>query len=171
MAVNHRVGGSNPSLGANFTTNGFHRIFKGEKMSKVKNGDTVRIHYIGRLEDGTVFDSSDEGTSLEFKVGDGEFLKGLEEGVVGMSLGESKEIRINEAYGPHNKQMVFEYDRKKAPENFNPEIGQRIDMFRADGMPIAVTVTGKTETAFIMDCNHPLAGKNLIFDIKVEEII
>ena len=140
-------------------------------MSKVKNGDTVRINYIGKFEDGTVFDASEGSTTLEFKVGDGEFLKGLEEGVVGMSLGENKEIRINEAYGPHNKEKVFEYDRKKAPENFNPEIGQRIDMFRADGMPMAVTVIEKTETAFKMDCNHPFAGKNLLFDVKLEEII
>ena len=141
-------------------------------MAKVKEGDTISIHYAGKLEDGTVFDSSEGGAPLEFKVGGGEFLKGLEDGVIGMEAGDEKTIRIpaEEGYGIHMGEKVFEFGRDRAPENFDPEIGQQLQMYRADGMPITVKVTGKTEKAFIMDCNHPLAGKNLVFDIKLVEI-
>ena len=142
-------------------------------MAKVKEGDTISIHYTGKLEDGTVFDSSEGGASLEFKVGGGEFLKGLEDGVIGMEAGDEKTIRIpaEEGYGICTEEKVFEFGRDRAPENFDPEIGQQLQMHRADGMPIPVKVTGKIEKAFIMDCNHPLAGKNLVFDIKLVEIV
>lgn len=141
-------------------------------MAKVKEGDTISIHYAGKLEDGTVFDSSESGAPLEFKVGGGEFLKGLEDGVIGMGIGDEKTIRIpaEEGYGIYTEEKVFEFGRDRAPENFDPEIGQQLQMYRADGMPITVKVTGKTEKAFIMDCNHPLAGKNLVFDIKLVEV-
>jgi len=141
-------------------------------MAKVKKGDIVNVHYTGKLEDGTVFDSSAGGAPLEFKMGEGEFLKGLEDGVLGMETGEEKTIRIpaEEGYGVYMKEKVFEFAKDRAPENFNPEIGQELQMYRADGMPITVKVIGKTENGFMMDCNHPLAGKNLIFDIKLVEI-
>jgi peptidylprolyl isomerase len=146
---------------------------KGEKMARVKKEDTISIHYAGKLEDGTVFDSSEGGAPLEFKVGGGEFLKGLEDGVIGMGIGDEKTIRIpaEEGYGIYMKEKVFEFGRGRSPENFDPEIGQQLQMYRADGMPITVKVTGKTEKAFIMDCNHPLAGKNLVFEIKLVEIL
>ncbi len=142
-------------------------------MATVKEGDTIRIHYTGKLEDGTVFDSSQETNPLEFTVGGGDLIAGLEAGVVGMATGESKTITIpaEQAYGPHIKEKVFEFDKKKAPENFNPEVGQRIQMYRADGLPLMATVAGISETAFTMDCNHPLAGKTLIFDTTVVEIV
>lgn len=141
-------------------------------MAKVKKGDTVNIHYTGKLEDGTVFDSSEGGAPLEFKVGGGEFLKGLEDGVIGMETGDEKTIRIQaeDGYGIYMQEKVFEFGKDRAPENFDPEIGQELQMFRADGMPITVKVISKTEKAFIMDCNHPLAGKNLAFDVKLVEI-
>lgn len=142
-------------------------------MAKVKEGDTIRIHYVGKLEDGTVFDSSEGGASLEIKLGQGEFIKGLEEGVIGMEQGETKSIFMtaDKAYGPHIKEKVFEFHKDRAPQDFNPEIGQQYQMYRADGMPIVVTVQEKTETGYIMDCNHPLAGKNLIFEVTLDEIV
>jgi len=142
-------------------------------MAIVKEGDTVRVHYAGKLEDGTVFDSSADGAPLEFTVGKGELIKGFEQGVIGMSAGESKAIRISseDAYGPHKKEMVFEFNRDRAPKNFDPQVGQQINMQRADGKLISVTVIDKTETAFILDCNHHLSGKNLIFDVKLIEIV
>ncbi|MBI1810820.1 MAG: peptidylprolyl isomerase [Nitrospirae bacterium] len=142
-------------------------------MAKVKEGDTISIHYTGKLEDGTVFDSSEGGAPLEFKVGGGAFLKGLEDGAIGMGIGDEKTIRIpaEEGYGIYMKEKVFEFGRDRAPENFDSEIGQQLQMYRADGMPITVKVTGKTEKAFIMDCNHPWAGKNLVFEIKLVEIL
>ncbi len=142
-------------------------------MATVKEGETIRIHYTGKLEDSTVSDSSKDGVPLEFKVGGREFLKGLEEGVVGMNIGESKTIRIpaKGAYGPHKKEMVFEFHKSRAPQDFDPQVGQQVQMQRADGMLVTVNVVGKSDTSFTMDCNHPLAGKDLTFDIRLVEII
>ncbi|TAN39074.1 MAG: peptidylprolyl isomerase [Nitrospirae bacterium] len=139
----------------------------------VKEGDTVRIHYVGKLEDGTVFDSSEGGASLELKLGQGEFIKGLEEGLIGMKAGEKKTIHMtcDKAYGPHNKERVFEYDRSKLAEGVEPQVGQKMQMYRADGQPIPVTITGMSETSLTLDCNHELAGKDLIFDVELEEIL
>ena len=146
---------------------------EGAEMASVKEGDTVRVHYTGKLEDGTVFDTSEDGASMEFKVGGGDLLKAFEQGVVGMSVGETKTIQIpaEEAYGPRKDEMVFEFDRSRAPENFAAEIGQQLQMYRADGQSVNVTVIGKSEKSFTMDCNHPLAGKDLTFDVRLEEIL
>ena len=142
-------------------------------MATVKQGDTIKMHYTGKLEAGTVFDSSDESNPLEFTIGEGEVIAGLEQGVVGMSVGESRTITIpmEQAYGPRNDARVFELDKAKAPENFNGEIGQQLQMYRADGMAITVTVVGVSEKSFTMDCNHPLAGKTLIFDTTLVKIL
>ena len=142
-------------------------------MANVKHGDTVRLNYTGKLEDGTVFDSSEGDNPLEFTIGEGEIIAGLEQGVIGMSAGESKTIVIpmEQAYGPRDEARVFEMDKSKAPENFNAEIGQQLQMFRADGMAITVTVAGISEKSFTMDCNHPLAGKTLIFETTLVKIL
>ncbi len=142
-------------------------------MAAVKQGDTIRIRYVGRLEDGTVFDSSEGRPPLEFSVGGGEVIPGLEQGVAGMSIGETKTITIPAelGYGQYIKERVFEMDRKKMPGNFNIEVGLRLQMYRADGMPMMVTVVGISENTLTMDCNHPLAGKTLIFDATLAEIV
>lgn len=142
-------------------------------MAIAKEGDTVRVHYTGKLEDGTVFDTSEDGASMEFKVGGGELLKAFEQGVIGMAIGETKTINIpaDMAYGPRKDEMVFEFDRARGPENFDAEIGQQLQMYRADGKPVNITVIGKSENSFTMDCNHSLAGKDLIFDVRLEEIL
>lgn len=142
-------------------------------MALVKVGDTIRIHYVGKLEDGSVFDSTEGGASLELKIGNGEFLAGLEEGVIGMGIGEKKTIRIpaEKAYGLHKEDRVFEYDKKRLPEDFSPVVGQPFQMYRADGMPVTVVIVGVTDAFVKMDCNHPLAGKNLTFDVTLEEIL
>jgi FKBP-type peptidyl-prolyl cis-trans isomerase 2 len=142
-------------------------------MTKVKEGDTIRIHYTGRLEDGAVFDSSESGKPLEFTVGEGEVVAGLEKGVVGMSPGESKVIVVpmEQAYGPRTEKRVCELDKKKVPDTFHPEIGQQLQMYRADGLPVMGTVIGISETSLTMDYNHPLAGRTLIFDTRLLEIL
>lgn len=142
-------------------------------MATAKEGSRVIVNYIGKLEDGTVFDSSETNAPLEFVVGGGNVLEDFEQAIVGMSAGESKSIHIpsERAYGQYIKERVFTFSRSRAPENFNPEIGQKIQMYRADGLPVPMTVVGKTETSFIMDGNHPLAGKNLIFDVTLVEIL
>lgn len=142
-------------------------------MATVKQGDTIRIRYVARIEDGTVFDSSEGRPPLEFTVGEGEVIPGLEQGVIGMSIGETKTITIPAelGYGPYMKDRVFEMDRKKIPGNFNIEVGLRLQMYRADGMPMMVTVAGISENTLTMDCNHPLAGKTLIFDTSLVETV
>lgn len=140
-------------------------------MSIVKEGDTVRIHYTGKFEDGTVFDSSEGGASLEMKLGCSEFIQGLEEGLIGMKAGEKKTIcvKAEKAYGIHHADRVFEYEKAKLGE-IDPQIGQQLQMYRADGQPIPVVVTGVSPTTVTFDCNHPLAGKDLVFDVLLEEI-
>lgn len=142
-------------------------------MAGVKKGDAIRINYMGKLEDGTIFDSTEGGAPLEFKVGGGEFLADLENGVIGMSTGEIKVIHIpaERAYGLRKEERVFEYDRQRLPEGFKPEIGQQFQMYRADGFPITVIIVGISETSVRTDCNHPLAGKNLTFHITLEGIL
>jgi len=142
-------------------------------MTTVKQGDTIRIHYIGRLEDGTVFDSSEGRPPLEFSVGEGEVIPGLEQGVIGMSIGETKIITIPAelGYGQYMKERIFEMDRRKMPGNFNIEVGLKLQMYRADGMPMMVAVIGISENSLTMDANHPLAGKTLIFKTTLLEIV
>lgn len=142
-------------------------------MAAVKEGDMVRVHYTGKFDDGTVFDSSEDSTPMEFTVGKGEVFQRVDEGVIGMNPGETKTIRIpmEEAYGPHKEERIFEFDKTRAPEGFDPVIGQVVQMYRVDGLPVRATVIGKSETSFTMDCNHPLAGKDLIFDITLVEIV
>lgn len=142
-------------------------------MATVKNGDTIRIHYTGRFEDGTVFDSSRDGASLEMTIGSGEFIRGLEEGVIGMAPGDSRTIPMppEKAYGPHSSEKVFQFHHSRLPEGFDAQIGQQLQMYRADGMPIQVTVVGKDAAGYMFDANHPMAGKTLIFEVFLEEIV
>lgn len=142
-------------------------------MTTVKEGDTIKIRYIGRLEDGSVFDSSENRPPLEFTVGEGEVVQGLELGVIGMTPGETKTITIpaEQGYGPYMKERVFEMDRKKIPGNFDIAVGMRLQMYRADGMPMSVTVAGVSENTLTMDSNHQLAGKTMIFDTTLVEIV
>ena len=142
-------------------------------METVKEGDTIVIEYKGKLEDGTVFDSTEGKNPLEFTVGEGEVIPGLEKGVIGMAQGESRTIVIHaeEGYGQRLKERVCELDKKRVPENFHPGVGQQLQMYRADGLPIMGTVVTMSGTSFTMDYNHPLAGKTLIFETTLLEIL
>ncbi len=142
-------------------------------MTKARQNDTVVIDYIGKLEDGTVFDSTEGKNPLEFTVGEGEVVPGLELGVVGMSPGEKRTIVVpmEQGYGPHLKERVCALDRKKIPDGFSPEVGHQIQMYRADGLPVMGTVIAVSEDTFTMDYNHPLAGKTLIFETTLIEIV
>ncbi len=141
-------------------------------MEKVKEGDTIVIDYKGKIEDGTVFDSTEGKNPLEFTIGEGEVIPGLEKGVIGMSVGESKVIVIppEEGYGPHLKERVCNLDKKRIPDGYHPEVGQQLQLYRADGLPVMGTVIAISDTAFTMDYNHPLAGKTLIFETTLIEI-
>jgi len=141
-------------------------------MAKVKNGDSVKVNYTGKLEDGTVFDTSDNKEPLEFKVGEGKLIKGFEAAVIGMEPGEEKTVQIpaNEAYGPHHPEMIMVIDRKEVPDTITPKVDQMLQVRQKDGTTFAVKITEVSENSLTLDANHLLAGKDLTFDIKLAEI-
>lgn len=137
-----------------------------------KSGDTVKVHYTGKLEDGTVFDSSVNDEPLEFTIGEGDLIPGFEEAVIGMAPGDSKveKIPAEQAYGPHLDEMVMEVEREFMPPNFEPEVGQQLQVRQSDGEVIPVVITDVTDSAVTLDANHPLAGMDLVFEIQLLEI-
>ena len=141
-------------------------------MSKVKDGDTVKVHYTGKLENGEVFDTSKEQEPFEFTVGNKAVIPGFEKGVVGMEVGDSKSIEIpaEEAYGAKQDQLVVEVNRIEFPDDITPTIGQRLQIRQQDGNPIIVTITDLAEDIITLDANHPLAGYTLFFDVEVIEL-
>ncbi len=141
-------------------------------MSKVKDGDTVKVHYTGKLENGEVFDTSKEQEPFEFTVGNKAVIPGFEKGVFGMEVGDSKSIEIppEEAYGAKQDQLVVEVNRSEFPDDITPTIGQRLQIRQQDGNPIIVTITDLAEDIITLDANHPLAGYTLFFDVEVIEI-
>ena len=143
-----------------------------EGTAQAKDGDTVKVHYTGKLEDGTVFDTSIERDPLQFTIGEGQLIPGFEQAVVGMSPGESKTVEIpaDEAYGPYREEMVLVVDRDQLPPDLQPEVGQQLQMRQEDGQIILVTVIDVSESSVTLDANHPLAGQDLTFDIQLVEI-
>jgi peptidylprolyl isomerase len=138
-------------------------------MTAVKQGDTVRVHYTGRLEDGTVFDSSVERDPLEFTIGEGQIIPGFEGAVVGMEAGDSKTVLIDStnAYGPHFEELVQVVDRDQIPGDIELEVGVQLQANHPQGGPLILTITDFCETTVTLDANHPLAGKDLTFEIEV----
>lgn len=141
-------------------------------MVQAKPGDTVKIHYTGKLDDGTVFDSSVNREPLEFTLSGGQVIPGFDEAVLGMSPGESKtqKIPMDQAYGPHRDEMVLEISRQQIPPDLEPEVGQQLQVQQENGQAIPVFVTEVTESKVTLDANHPLAGEDLTFDIQLVEI-
>ena len=142
-------------------------------MAQAQHGDTVRVHYTGRLEDGTMFDSSQQRDPLEFTLGQGQLIPGFEKAVVGMQPGESKTETIvaAHAYGPHKPEMLIEIARQQLPDEINPHVGQRLQMKGKNGDAVPVVVTDVMDTHITLDANHPLAGKDLTFDITLVAIV
>lgn len=142
-------------------------------MTQVKHGDTVKVHYTGKLEDGTVFDTSTKRDPLQFTIGSGQVITGFEQAVVGMNPGESKttEVPADKAYGPHRKDKLIELDRDKLPENVKLKVGQQYQIPQKDGRKTVVTMTDVSESSITLDANHPLAGKDLTFHIQLIEIL
>jgi peptidylprolyl isomerase len=143
------------------------------EIGKAQSGDTVKVHYTGTLEDGTVFDSSIDHEPLEFTIGDGRLIPGFEDAVVGMSQGESKTVEIpaDEAYGPYYEELVLVVDRDQLPPDLQPEVGQQLQSQQEDGKIVIFTVIDISESTVTFDANHPLAGEDLTFDIQLVEIL
>jgi FKBP-type peptidyl-prolyl cis-trans isomerase 2 len=141
-------------------------------MAQAKSGDTVRVHYTGRLEDGSVFDSSEGREPLEFVLGAQQVIPGFEAAVDGLSPGEERSVSIpaDRAYGPRREEMVLTVGRDQFPDGIRPEVGQQLQMSQ-DGQAAVVTVTGVSDAEVTLDANHPLAGKDLLFDVQLVEIV
>jgi FKBP-type peptidyl-prolyl cis-trans isomerase 2 len=141
-------------------------------MTQVKAGDTVRIHYTGTLNDGTTFDSSEGRDPLQFEVGSGQIIPGLDKELPGMSVGDKKSVNIPaaEAYGEVNPQMQQAIPRDQIPAEIEVQPGTRLQMQSPDGQVIPVTVVNADENTVTLDANHPLAGKDLNFDIELVAI-
>jgi FKBP-type peptidyl-prolyl cis-trans isomerase 2 len=141
-------------------------------QQQAKAGDAVKVNYVGKLTDGTVFDSSEDTGPLEFVVGDGSLIKGFDQAMVGMAVGETKTqpIPADDAYGPYNDELVVQVDRQSFPEDITPEVGQMLQVSQEDGEPIPVRVAEVETDHVTLDANHPLAGKDLVFDITLVSI-
>lgn len=137
-----------------------------------KQGDTVKVHYTGKFDSGEVFDSSQGRDPLEFTLGTGQVISGFENAVIGMEVDEEKTVHIPsaEAYGERNEQLVQKIPRDKFSKDMNPRPGQRMQLRTQNGEAIVVMVTEVEAGTVTLDANHPLAGMDLNFDLKLVEI-
>lgn len=141
-------------------------------MSEAKKGDKVKVHYTGTLKDGTIFDSSENREPIEFELGAGMMIAGFDKAVHGMKVGNKvkAEIPSTEAYGPKNDEMIISVPKTQLPPDLTPEVGQQLSMQQPDGQSVPVVITNMDEENIELDANHPLAGKDLVFDIELVEI-
>jgi peptidylprolyl isomerase len=141
-------------------------------MSGAKSGDSVHVHYTGKLTDGSVFDSSEGRDPLRFDLGKGQVVPGFEEAVTGMAVGEkkTKTIPADQAYGPRRDQLTFTVPRENLPPGYDPQVGEMLGMETKDGRQMDVIVTHADERMVQLDANHPLAGQDLTFDIELVKI-
>ena len=141
-------------------------------MAAATKGDSVKIHYTGTLNDGTVFDSSAGREPLGFTLGSGQVIPGFDDAVLGMSHGESKKVTISadRAYGERQKELVMPVPRNQVPPEINPEVGQKLQIQGPNGQPMMVEVVEVNDDHIMLDANPPLAGKDLTFEIELVEI-
>jgi len=141
-------------------------------MSQAKNGDTVSIHYTGKLPDGTPFDSSEGREPLEFKLGEGQVINGFEDAVEGMAQGESKtfEVPADQAYGPRLDELVHEVPKDRLPSDIEVQEGMQLQAVGPNEQPVLLTVAEVGDETVTLDANHPLAGQDLTFEVELVEI-
>lgn len=141
-------------------------------MSKAKKGDNVKVHYKGTLTTGEQFDSSEGKEPLSFTVGAGQMIKGFDDAIPGMSIGEKKTINIApvDAYGEKNADAIVEFPKSNIPEDIKLKPGMKLQLQNQAGQPIPVVVTEVKDEVVVLDANHELAGKELVFDIELVEI-
>ena len=141
-------------------------------MTHAKHGDTVKVHYTGKLKDGTIFDTSMNRDPLQFTLGEGRLLPGIEQTVLGMHPGVVKTIDIpsEQAYGPYREDLVLVIARTQFPEHVTPHVDQQLELTKEDGQTVVVRVSEVSESTVTLDANHPLAGHDLTFEIQLLEI-
>ena len=142
-------------------------------MEQVKEGDIVRVHYTGKLTNGKQFDSSKGREPLEFTVGAGQMIKGFDDAMPGMTVSEKKTINIlpEDAYGQKDEQAIIEFPKKNIPKDMKLEVGMQLQLRNENGQPFPVTVAEIKDDVIVLDTNHSLAGKELVFDIELIEIV
>lgn len=142
-------------------------------MSIASKGKTVKVHYTGKLKDGTIFDSSADREPLQFTLGDGNMIKGFDSAVDGMSVGDDKVVTIPsvEAYGEKREDMMLDVPLEQVPAEIKPEVGMDLSIQNQMGQPTPVKVVHVDDKKITLDANHPLAGQDLIFDIKLVELV
>lgn len=142
-------------------------------MSQAKTGDVVRVHYKGKLEDGTEFDSSEGRDPLEFQLGGGQIIPGLEKRVEGMETGEKSTVTVpaDEAYGQRDEQQIQTVPRTAFPDDLDLKVGASLQATTQDGRQIPLTVVDIADSEVTVDANHPLAGRDLVFDLELVEIV
>lgn len=142
-------------------------------MSKATPGNTVRVHYKGTLEGGEVFDSSEEREPLEFTLGESQVIPGFEAAVEGMEVGETRtaEVPATEAYGEARDDLRFPMPKERFPEGIEPRVGQQLGLQQPDGRSVPVRVVEVADDMVTLDANHPLAGEDLKFEIRLQEIV
>jgi FKBP-type peptidyl-prolyl cis-trans isomerase 2 len=141
-------------------------------MAQVKTGDTVRVHYHGKLTNGTTFDSSEGRDPLEFTVGSGQVIKGFDDAMIDMNVGDKKTVNIpvENAYGNRTDDMLMEYPLTEFPADMKPEVGMELHMSDNMGNVFPVVITEIKPEAVVLDANHPLAGEDLVFEIELVSI-
>jgi peptidylprolyl isomerase len=139
---------------------------------QLRSGDTVTVHYTGRLDDGRVFDSSKERGPLELTVGEKQVIPGFEDALTEMEPGQAKTVTVpaEQAYGPRRPELMVAVDRTEFPEHIQPTVGQKLQLQSKDGMVTEVRVADVSDEQVTLDANHPLAGQNLTFDLELVEI-
>ena len=141
-------------------------------MAQATKGSKVKVHYTGTLTDNTVFDSSREREPIEFTVGAGQMIEGFDAAVNGMTIGESKQVTIpaEKAYGPKLDEAMITVPKTQLPEGMNAEVGMQLEARQQDGRTQILVIAEVKEEEVVLDANHPLAGKDLIFDIELMEV-
>jgi FKBP-type peptidyl-prolyl cis-trans isomerase 2 len=141
-------------------------------MIQVRENNTVKVHYVGKLSDGQVFDTSEGKEPLEFTLGQGKLIPGFEKGLIDMKLNEKKTITISQedAYGESRQDLIQEVDKSQLPEDITPEVGMGLVSKSSDGNEMNLLIVEVKEATIVIDGNHPLAGKELIFDLEVVDI-
>ena len=142
-------------------------------MQQVKAGDVVKVHYTGKLTNGDQFDSSTGIEPLEFTVGAGQMIKGFDAAMPGMTVGEKKTINIlpEDAYGVKDEKAIIEFPKENIPKDMKPEVGMQLQLRNESGQPFPVTIAEIKDDIIVLDANHSLAGKELVFDIELMEIV
>ncbi len=141
-------------------------------MKQARNGDRVKVHYTGMLEDGTVFDTSRNREALEVTLGSGTVIRGLEDALVGMAVGETKELAVAsaDAFGPRRDELVVQVEKEEFPPHIDPREGMALNLKGPEEQVVPAVITEVSEDSVTIDANHPLAGKNLTFFIELAEI-